>query len=264
MKYTDQGLACFLPPFAGNVTAHPPKDNEKHSHRFSASQPFTSTLSRIIYISMTNSYPNTPNNNTSSHPPLVLASISPRRRELLGSLGIPFEIIPSGVDESRLQAPTPREFAILAAKEKCLDVARRQSSGTIVVAADTIVCVPNDSQPGETILGKPSGPEEARAMLGRLSGRTHRVITGVAVQTSRGEILTDTEETLVRFRPLSAEEIADYVATGEPLDKAGAYGAQGLGVRLIESVEGDFTNVIGLPMDLLRRLLAQDDIVQIG
>ncbi|MBN1867512.1 septum formation protein Maf [Candidatus Sumerlaeota bacterium] len=197
-------------------------------------------------------------NQNDARKPLILASASPRRRDLLEQLGIPFEIVPSAVDESDLQAPTPREFAILAAREKCLDVARRVARDAVVLAADTIVCVPEADAGEEIVLGKPSGPEEAREMLRRLSGIAHRVITGMAVRAGGGEVLTGAEETRVTFRCLSDTEIADYVATGEPLDKAGSYGAQGLGVRLIESVDGDFSNVIGLPMDLTRSLLRQD------
>ena len=211
-------------------------------------------------------------------PPLILASVSPRRHELLALLGIPFRVVASLADESRIRARTPREFAVRAACEKCLEVVERTGRSCVVIGADTVVCFgadeplkPGIPQPraglpngvwreegGEVsgMLGKPSGPEEAAGMLSLLSGRTHTVVTAVAVwkpgdDTPRAE----SETSRVTFRRFDKKEIANYVATGEPLDKAGAYGAQGHGAKLIESVEGDLRNVIGFPLSLVARML---------
>ena len=160
-------------------------------------------------------------------PPLILASISPRRRQLLARLAIPFEVVPSGFDESGIDHGDPVHFAREAARCKCLDVARRMPD-SVVIGSDTVVCFRDDDGPWR-ILGKPADEADARRMLSELSGRTHRVVTGVAV-AHRGMIDTQSVASDVRFRHLEEGEIAEYVATGEPMDKAGAYGIQDLGV----------------------------------
>jgi nucleoside triphosphate pyrophosphatase len=192
-----------------------------------------------------------------SPPELILASTSPRRHLLLGLLGLEFQIIPSGVDESLLPAPSPREFARIAARAKCLDVADRVGNGACVIGADTVVHF-QDLDGKDVILGKPTDPSDACRILARLAGRTHRVTTGVALRLSDGTVRVDSNTSRVRFRPMSSEEIADYVATGESLDKAGAYAVQGRGADFIEQVEGDLQNVIGLPLALLVEMLSVD------
>ncbi len=138
-------------------------------------------------------------------PALALASISPRRRTLLDMLGEPFTVEPSGVDETLLSAPTPPEFARLAARAKCLDVAARLDDNTVVIGADTVVHF------DDTLLGKPADPDDAARMLRALGGRTHWVTTGVAVRRPGDTLRVESETTGVRFRPLSTQEIADYV-----------------------------------------------------
>ncbi len=172
---------------------------------------------------------------------LVLASSSPRRRELLGLLGVPFEVITPETDEIPLPHETPPVFAERAAVEKALWVHSRMSPDALVVAADTIVVLDGN------ILGKPRDAAEARAMLQALSGRSHEVMTGTCLV--RREIqVTNVVVTEVVFRELSAGEIEGYVASGEPMDKAGAYGIQGLAAGLVRAVRGSYTNVVGFPL----------------
>ncbi|MGQ0537682.1 MAG: Maf family protein [Gemmatimonadaceae bacterium] len=182
-----------------------------------------------------------------SAPRIILASQSPRRRELLQLVGIAHEVHPAHVDETPLPGEQPRAHAERLAREKALALARREPTAT-VIGADTIVVLDGD------ILGKPNDDAAARAMLGRLSGRTHIVITGVAVARG-GNIVSGVEEVEVTFRPLAEAEIARYVATGEPLDKAGAYGIQGYGATIVERVHGDYFAVMGLALGLLLKLL---------
>jgi septum formation protein len=180
---------------------------------------------------------------------LLLASASPRRRELLEQLGFRFEVVASDVPEEPRPGEVPPVFVRRVAHDKALAVAARQP-GAWVLAADTVVVV------GEEMLGKPVDAREASAMLARLSGREHQVLTGVDLIAPGGTIGDGvTVVTTVRFRKLATEEIEAYVSTGEPLDKAGAYAIQGRAARFVEDVLGSYTNVVGLPVDEVRRLL---------
>jgi septum formation protein len=179
---------------------------------------------------------------------IVLASSSPRRTRLLALLDIPHQVDPAHVDELALPGERPRAMAERLARLKATEVAAR-NPGREVLAADTVVVLDG------VILGKPADGAEASAMLRRLSGREHVVITAVALARDR-EVWERCDETRVRFRDLSDDTIAAYVATGEPLDKAGAYGLQGFGSVLVERIEGDCFGVIGLPLRLVADLLA--------
>lgn len=179
----------------------------------------------------------------------VLASASPRRRALLAAGGVAFEVRVSDVDESEhLDAGSPRAAAMKTALAKAEAVAAGCAPATLVLGADTMVVIDGE------ILNKPIDRVDARAMLRRLSGRTHEVVTGVALARPGGEALVDAEVARVRFHPLDEELIGQYVASGEADDKAGAYGIQGLGARLVAAVEGDITGVIGLPLGRLREM----------
>jgi septum formation protein len=180
---------------------------------------------------------------------IVLASASPRRTQLLSLLAIAHQVDPAHVDETARPGERPRAMAERLARLKATEVARRHP-GREVLAADTVVVLDGD------ILGKPVDEADAAAMLRRLSGREHVVITAVALARD-GEVWERCDETRVRFRRLSDETIAGYVATGEPLDKAGAYGLQGYGAVLVERIEGDCFGVIGLPLRLVTELLDQ-------
>jgi septum formation protein len=186
---------------------------------------------------------------------LVLASASPRRRELLQNAGIPFIIQPSQIPEVPREGEVPQACAERLAREKALDVFRQRPQD-FVLGADTIVIV--DSQ----ILGKPRDAGDAARMLGLLSGRTHQVITGVCLiaPNRKGSSVEDTrsEITLVTMSELSDDDIQSYIATGEPLDKAGAYAIQGITSRWISRIEGDYFNVVGLPVSLVYRMLQED------
>ena len=190
-------------------------------------------------------------------PRLILASTSPRRRELLGLLGLPFEVIASRYDESLLSPDglTPSEYVTRLARGKAAEVAARTQGDALIIGADTTVILD-----GQT-LNKPAGPDDARRMLRLLSGRTHQVYTGlclIAVQDGVvGTIQTDHAITDVTFDTLPDETIAAYVATGEPLDKAGAYGIQGKALSFIPGIQGDYFNVVGLPVFRLCQILTQ-------
>ena len=179
---------------------------------------------------------------------IVLASTSPRRRELLGVLGVPFRVVaPVGVDERPLDGERPRDLAARLAADKA-----RSVDGDPVLAADTVVDIDGE------ILGKPGDAEDARGMLQRLSGRTHLVHTGVAVRSGDGvEVEVEVVTTSVRFTPLTPDAIEWYLATGEPFDKAGAYAIQGAGGVFVERVDGSVSNVIGLPLHTVVRLLGR-------
>lgn len=180
-------------------------------------------------------------------PHLVLASFSPRRRELLAALGLTFEVRPAEVDESLLPGESPYDAAERLAREKAAKVAAKLSDDTLVVAADTVVVLDG------VALGKPADRAEAVRMLRSLSGRRHDVVTGLAI--ARGSVIVSGRDlTGVDFAPMTEEEIATYAASGEPDDKAGAYALQGLGGMFIERVDGSPSNVIGLPVRLFARL----------
>ena len=178
---------------------------------------------------------------------VVLASGSPRRRLLLKLIGIEHEVFPSNIDETMRPRETPRRHAERLAREKASAVASREPQ-TITVAADTIVVI------NRKVLGKPRDEDDARRMLSMLSGREHTVITAVAVARGR-KLRSAVEEVKVKFRRLRDDEIDAYVATGEPMDKAGAYGIQGFGATIVECVNGDYFAVMGLPLARLVTLL---------
>lgn len=181
---------------------------------------------------------------------VILASASPRRQELLRQVGIEPIVRPADFEEEAGSAAAAREVALANALGKCRAVALKEGDALPVVAADTIVVI------DEAILGKPRDAEDAVAMLTRLSGRSHQVMTGVAVRYA-GRESAQVCTTQVHFRELSAAEIEAYVATGEPLDKAGAYGIQGRGALLVEKIEGCYNNVVGLPLTMLYSMLKE-------
>jgi septum formation protein len=181
--------------------------------------------------------------------PVVLASASPRRVALLRQVGLSFTVADPGPDRAWPGRAEPRD----GVRALALDKARRVASGrpaSVVIGADTLVVVRG------TRMGKPDGAEQAAEMLRRLQGRTHEVWTGLAVVRGR-DVRTASELTRVRFGPMSEEEIRGYVATRDPLDKAGAYGIQGPGGMFVRGIEGDYSNVVGLPLHRLRRMLAE-------
>jgi septum formation protein len=189
---------------------------------------------------------------------LVLASASPRRQELLRNAGIPFTVQAADINEMPLAGEAPRDCAERLAREKALAVFQGHPQD-YVLGADTIVVV------DETILGKPRDADDAARMLRLLSGRTHSVITGVCVvgpvASGQWSVASKTETasatTFVSMCELSDDEIRDYVASGEPMDKAGAYAIQGIASRWIPRIEGDYSNVVGLPVALVYRMLRE-------
>ena len=179
---------------------------------------------------------------------IILASASPRRRELMGLYGVPFTVRAADIDETMDPGKPPFDEVARVSRCKALAVSREPED--VVVAADTIVVCQGE------VLGKPRDKKDAARMLRLLSGSTHQVMTGCTVlQGSRTE--TFTQVTQLHFRPLSEKEIHRYIATGEPMDKAGAYGIQGKGALLVEGIRGDFFNVMGLPLLRLSRMLEQ-------
>jgi septum formation protein len=181
---------------------------------------------------------------------LILASNSPRRHELLRNAGIAFKASPSQADERRREGESAEAYARRAACEKALDVAGRTAPGAIVLGADTVVAIRGQ------ILGKPLNPEEARQFLRLLSGATHQVITGFClVRAPRGVAALSHEVTHVTFRQVDDDEIEQYVLSGEPFDKAGAYGIQGLASKFVSRIEGCYFNVVGLPVARLWQAL---------
>ena len=178
---------------------------------------------------------------------VVLASASPRRRQLLDLIGIEHEVRPANIDESMRPRENPRRHAERLAREKATAIAKRDPD-LITIAADTIVVV------NRKVLGKPKDAEDAARMLALLSGREHVVTTAVAVSRGR-KLRSAVEEVRVKFRRLRDDEIEAYIATGEPMDKAGAYGIQGFGATIVERIEGDYFAVMGLPIVRLVGLL---------
>ena len=181
---------------------------------------------------------------------IILASASPRRRELLENVGVrDMKIILARGEEHTPEGASAEEAVMAISRGKALEVAEQCSPGDVIIAADTVVSVDGD------ILGKPRSEDEARAMLRRLSGREYEVYTGVTV-IHAGDIRCAAERTLVRFRAVTGAEIDAYVATGEPMDKAGAYGIQGAAGLFVEGITGDYFNVMGLPVCRLGRMLS--------
>jgi len=178
-------------------------------------------------------------------PRVLLASASPRRRELLNLVGIGHEVCPANIDETYLPGELPGAHAERLAREKALAI---DAPDAVTIGSDTIVVVDG------LVLGKPRDRAHAAEMLRQLSGRSHIVMTGVAARW-RGELASGLEEVGVTFRHLSDDEIERYIDTGEPMDKAGAYGIQGFGATIVDRVDGDYFAVMGLPLNLLVRLL---------
>jgi len=188
---------------------------------------------------------------------MILASESPRRRELLAAVGVAFRVVPSGVDEIPRPGESPSRFVRRAALDKGEAVAALHPS-SFVLSADTIVVADG------RILGKPRDRAEARKMLSRLAGREHRVYTAICLLCrERGFRDIGTEVTRVRFRPLTGAEVAAYARTGECDDKAGGYAAQGAGVLLIDRIAGSFSNVVGLPMTRVVTMLARARLIRV-
>ncbi len=183
----------------------------------------------------------------------VLASKSPRRKELLKNMGIQAEIIPANVDEGKLSMLPPEKMVTQLALLKASDVARSFGGNTYVIAADTVVVMDGK------VFGKPRDIADAKRMLSSLSGATHSVYTGYCViKCSDGTAVARFEKTDVIFRALDADEIDAYIKTREPMDKAGAYGIQGKGSIFIEKINGDYFNVVGLPVCALSKLLREE------
>ena len=179
---------------------------------------------------------------------IVLASQSPRRRELLGKMGLEFTTKSPEIDEEAIHGLPAQELVKTLSREKALHIAQGEDPDTIVIGSDTVVVLDGE------ILGKPATPRQAEEMLTALSGRSHEVCTGVTV--CQGEkVVSQVEVTQVTFRSLTPEEVRRYEQTGEPMDKAGAYGIQGYGALLVEGIQGDYSSVVGLPVCRLGRIL---------
>jgi len=182
---------------------------------------------------------------------LVLASRSPRRYELLKQVGLECDVIPSRIEENFVKGESPRKHVLRLAEAKALDVGN-QYSDRWIIAADTIVYIDH------SILGKPKSREEAKKMLRRLSGKEHWVLTGFSVHhLQKGKGDREAVRTAVKFKKLTQPEMEWYIQTGEPFDKAGGYGIQGIGSFMIESIHGSYTNVVGLPLCELMKMLVR-------
>ncbi|HSC34420.1 MAG TPA: nucleoside triphosphate pyrophosphatase [Thermodesulfobacteriota bacterium] len=187
---------------------------------------------------------------------IVLASSSPRRRELLSTLGFAFDVMHPSADETVSGDETPEDFALRVSAEKAASVSGSLGEGAVVIGADTIVVVDGE------ILGKPEDPEEASSMLRKLSGKEHHVFTAFSIVKPKNVILhSEIVDTSVRVKPLAASEIEGYIKTGEPMDKAGAYGIQGIGSFMVRGIEGSYSNVVGLPVEELLAALKKLGIV---
>lgn len=181
-------------------------------------------------------------------PHIILASQSPRRKELLTQMGLSFRVVVSDIDEHMERPLSPHKLVEAISAEKARAVQPLTAPDALIIAADTVVVLDG------TVLGKPTDEAHARQMLSLLSGREHQVYTGFTILQG-DHIHTQSEETFVTFRPLTEGEIAAYVSTGEPMDKAGAYGIQGLGSMLVQGIRGDYFNVMGLPVCALGQAL---------
>ena len=180
---------------------------------------------------------------------IILASASPRRKEILENTNIKFDIISSSIEELILGGESPCQMVMRLAFEKGIDIASKHKSD-LVISADTIVVL------DDNVLGKPKDEEEARQMISNLSGRTHQVITGISlINLENNKKIIDYVVSNVKFKKLSKDDINDYIKTKESLDKAGAYGIQGYGAILVEEIQGDYFNIVGLPISKLSDLL---------
>lgn len=180
---------------------------------------------------------------------IILASASPRRKEILENTNIKFDIISSSIEELVLDGESPCQMVMRLAFEKGIDIASKYKSN-LVISADTIVVL------DDNVLGKPKDEEEARQMISNLSGRTHQVITGISlINLENNKKIIDYVVSNVKFKKLSKDDINDYIKTKESLDKAGAYGIQGYGAILVEEIQGDYFNIVGLPISKLSDLL---------
>jgi len=181
---------------------------------------------------------------------IILASASPRRQQLLHQIGLDFEVMPSNMDENIDEALSIEETVMHLSCIKAEDIANKIDSDSIVIGADTVVAFEDQ------ILGKPKDDNDAFKMLKLLSGQEHRVLTGFTViRTGDRKKVTQYEESLVKFYPLTDDMIYSYIRTGEPADKAGAYGIQGFGSLLVEKINGDYFNIVGLPISKLAMVL---------
>ena len=180
---------------------------------------------------------------------IILASASPRRKEILENANVKFDVVKSTIDEVILDQELPYQVVMRLAFEKCMDIASKNEND-LVIGADTIVVLDN------IILGKPKDKEDATSMIKKLSGKTHQVITGISlVNFNVNKKIIDYVVSNVKFKDLSEEDIKDYIQTNESLDKAGAYGIQGYGAILVEEIQGDYFNIVGLPISRLSDLL---------
>jgi septum formation protein len=192
------------------------------------------------------------------HPDLILASNSPRRRYLLEQAGLKFSVISSNVDESSVTQSDPESYVRKLAELKAVDISKKHPESW-VIGADTIVLIDGK------ILGKPGSKAEARSMLRHLSGKTHQVLTGYCLCCAKKNLLfSETAKTDVQFKMLSDAEIEWYIQTAEPFDKAGAYAIQGIGMFLVKSINGSYTNVVGLPVCEVIEFLIKEGIIELN
>jgi septum formation protein len=192
-----------------------------------------------------------------SCPKLILASKSPRRRYLLKQAGLDFSVIPSRFDENSVTFSSPEAYVRILAEGKARDISA-QYPDSWVIAADTIVFIDN------TVLGKPSSRPAAFMMLNRLSGKTHKVLTGYCISClAKDRFFSETIQTDVSFKNLTPQEIDWYIASGEPFDKAGAYAIQGIGTFLVKRINGSYTNVVGLPVCEVLEYLIREGVMQL-
>lgn len=181
---------------------------------------------------------------------IILASQSPRRKQLLEQIGLDFEIIPSNFEENMEGEKFSPKLIETLAYQKALEVSQRNDEQALIIAADTVVIL------GKDLLGKPKNEQEAKIMLQKLSNKTHKVVTAIAIiDKYENKTLINHAESKVTFKKLSDREIQDYIKTGEPMDKAGAYGIQAYGSIFVTKVEGCYNNIVGLPLNLLSEML---------